>query len=131
MARFTELNQPEWEKWLSTRPQVIQDMAAKLPPDHLYQLLPNGNRCTIYAYNEDETVTVIISGEYNRILFGRNVFGISPADLIECELPGPDEELGDISQEAGYSSDDVDNILIPVIRKEMGFEECSNPKCSA
>lgn len=76
---------------------------------------------TICAYSEDGTVRVNITGEYNRILFSRQVFGVSPDDLAECDLPGPDEELGDIAAEAGYTNEDLDNILLPQLREEMGL----------
>lgn len=129
--QFCELNEPEWSEWLNGRPQVIKDMAAKYPPNVLFRLPgERGNRCHIHAYNDDGTVIVTVSGQFNRILFGRNVFGVDPATLVECDLPGPDEELGDVSQEAGYTQEDVENILIPRIREEMGIKACNHDGCT-
>jgi len=49
-----------------------------------------------HSYNEDGTLSVIVSGEYNLIIFERKVFGISPNDLTECDLPSEDDVLGTI-----------------------------------
>lgn len=40
------------------------------------------------------TCRVGVSGEFNLVTFERDVFGIDPKDLEECDLPGPDELLG-------------------------------------
>ena len=94
MAIINELNEVEWNKWVSTRPKIIQEMCKKFPPDRLYKLKNSGHRVTILSYSEDETLTVTVSGEYNSIMFDRNVFGIRQDDLKECDLPGCDEVLG-------------------------------------
>lgn len=106
------------EEWLATRPKVIQDMAKLCPPDRLYRM-SSGHRCTIYSYSEDRTVTVEVTGEFNRVVFGRRVFGIPVDELVECDLPEPGEDLGDTAQEAGYDEKDVREILIPKIRESM------------
>lgn len=80
------LNETEFEAWLATRPPVIQEMARRVPPDRLYRI-DSGHRCTIYSYNESGTVTVEVTGEFNRVIFGRRVFGIDPATLVECDGP--------------------------------------------
>jgi len=38
-------------------------------------------------------MTVNITGEYNTIIFPRQVFGISPDDLEECDLPAQSEQV--------------------------------------
>jgi hypothetical protein len=111
-------NLSAWEEWFASRPPVIQDMIRRYPATRLYRMA-DGHRATIYSYAEDGTVTVNVTGEYNRVLFSRQVFGIPIETLVECDLPGPDEDLGDTSQEAGYSEEDVRNILIPQIREDM------------
>lgn len=117
MAIIRELDQAAWNEWVSKRPVVVQELCRRLPPDRLYLMKSSGHRVTLCSYDEDGTVTVNVTGEYNRVLFSRSVFGISPDDLEECDLPGPDEDVGDTSADAGYSDDDVDNILIPEIRR--------------
>lgn len=97
MAKHIELT-PEQEeesrKWLEEKPQAIRDMVAKIPPDRLYRIKPDGKRVCIYAYAENGTVSVIVSGKYNLVAMDRLVFGVKPEDLEECDLPGPDEKVG-------------------------------------
>lgn len=100
------VDQAGWEQWLSTRPDVIKQLVARLPPDRLYLLKTSNHRVTIYSYNEDGTVSVVVSGKYNRVLFERNVFGIKPEDLEECDLPPADEETG-----AGLHGEEVDQYI--------------------
>jgi hypothetical protein len=108
-----------WNEWVQSRPACIQELCGRFPPDRLYRLKDSGDRCTIYSYNEAGTMTVEITGEYNRCLFERNVFGIAPSNLVECDLPGPDEELGCMAAEAGMTEKEVNEVLIPIIREEM------------
>jgi len=85
-----------FDQWVASRPDKVQELIRKLPPDRLYLLKTSGHRVTIYSYNEDNTLTVTVTGKYNMITFARNVFGIKPEDLEECDLPGPDEPLGEL-----------------------------------
>ena len=48
----------------------------------------------IYSFGENGTLTVVVSGKYNKIDFERKVFGIDPDDLNPCELPQEGEPLG-------------------------------------
>jgi uncharacterized protein YodC (DUF2158 family) len=84
MATLFEIT-PEAQAWIDERPEVIKAMIAKTPPNRLYSLKPHGERVTIYSYAEDGTVTVYISGQYNCHMFDRQVFGINPDDLTECD----------------------------------------------
>jgi len=81
-------------EWRATRPPLIQDLIDRFPPWTLFMLKDTRHRCTIYSYNENGTLTIVISGQFNLINFGRRVFGIHPDDLTECDLPHPDEPLG-------------------------------------
>jgi len=120
MATILEWNEEEragWERWVASRPPVVQQLARQFPPNQLYRLKTTGHRVTPYSYSEEGTLTVDITGQFNRVLFGRRVFGIRPEDLEECELPQPGEDLGDTAAEAGYTEDDVKKILIPRLRE--------------
>ena len=118
MAIIKEIDQAALTEWAASRPQVIRDLIAKCPPDRLYLLKTSSHRVTLRSYCENGTVTV--TGEYNRVLFSRYVFAVNPDDLEECELPSADEDVGDTSAEAGYSQEDVENILIPKLRANGG-----------
>jgi hypothetical protein len=93
IIEWTEEQKNLWEEWVSTRPKVVQDMCRRFPGDRLYKY-KGDKRVTIYSYAEDGTVTVNITGEYNLLSFSRQVFGINPEDLEECDLPLPSEVLG-------------------------------------
>lgn len=94
IIEWTPEQQAEFDDWVASRPPKIQAMVRSHPPNRLYRLTSTNQRVTIFAYGEGGTVQVIVSGQYNLIVFDRKVFGINLAELIECELPGPDEELG-------------------------------------
>lgn len=133
MAKIGEIDETMWAEWLATRPAIVQALAARLRPDTLYRLRGSGHRCTLYSYNENGTVTVTVDGRFNRVLFGRNVFGISPEDLEECDLPTTGEDVGDLAEEAGYSERDVEEILIPRLREvfRMRQETSGHPEPDA
>jgi hypothetical protein len=90
----TEEQRAGFMEWRTTRPKVVQDLIDRFPPWTLFMIKDTRHRCTIYSYNEDGTLTVSITGQFNLINFGRRVFGIHPDDLVECDLPHPDELLG-------------------------------------
>ena len=92
-----------YAEWVAQRPEsirkVIDDL--KLTPWTLYKLKTTGQRVTVGAFSEPEVggkVTCIISvlGEFNLVCHERSVFGIDPYDLEECDLPGPDDPVGNL-----------------------------------
>ena len=91
---FSEKERKEWEAWIETRPKSIQKMIKKFPPDILYRMKSTGHRVALYSYEEDGTMTVLVTGKYNKLSLERRVFGIKAEDLVECDLPDEDEELG-------------------------------------
>jgi hypothetical protein len=92
IAEITDLS--VWEDWVSSRPSVVQDLCRRYPPDRLYSMKPNGQRVTLVSYFEDGTVKVNVSAQWNFVTFERQVFGVDPADLEECDLPTADEMTG-------------------------------------
>ena len=77
-----------FKEWLVDRPQVIKDLADKLPPWNRYMIQGTGQYCSVVSYFEDGTVTVRVDGHrlegldavYNELPI--KVFGILPLDLI-------------------------------------------------
>lgn len=97
MATFKEWTseiESEFAKWLEGRPPIIIELARRFPPNKLYRLKTSGHRVFAVGYGEGGTVTVAVTGEFNFVAFERQVPGIAPEDLEECDLPGPDELLG-------------------------------------
>ena len=95
MAKIKKIADEEsWAAWVASRPPIIQELCALLPPDRLYLLKTSGHRVTLISYSENRTVTVAVSGDFNAVTFEREVFGIKPEDLEECDLPDDDEPLG-------------------------------------
>ncbi len=104
MARFTQPT-PEleagWNEWVRSRPDNIRAVAERFDPWSLYRLKSPGHRVTIFSFGEVEdsdavTLTVAVSSEYNLVAFSRRVFGINPDDLEPCEMPAPNERLGEL-----------------------------------
>ncbi len=123
MAKVFELTaeqQQEADEWLKSRPPVIQELYAKCPADRLYLLKTSGHRVTIFSYSEGGTLTVTVSGDFNQVMFERNVFGIKPEDLEECDLPGPGEEVG----VALKTQEEVDAYL-DIVRAAEGISNVS------
>lgn len=118
MAVVHELDQDAWEDWVSTRPAVIQALCRRLPPDRLYLLKSSGHRVTLHSYSDDGTVTVDVAGEYNQVMFERRVFGISPDNLEECDLPGDSESLG-----AVLTEDDETEQYLDFLRVECDTDD--------
>jgi len=79
----------EWEEWLKDRPYIIKELAKRFPPNELFLLKTTGQRVYLMAYSEDNTVTVAITGDFNKCLFDKSVFGINPDDLEPCDIPDP------------------------------------------
>jgi hypothetical protein len=99
MAKICELDEQGWREWLAGRPPAVRALAEKYPPDRLYRMADTGHRVTLLAYAEDGTVRVAVTGRFNLVSFERQVFGVDPATLVECDLPGPDEPLGSMDMD--------------------------------
>jgi hypothetical protein len=69
-----------------------------LEPWKLYRM----GRHRVYVVSIEEpkdpgapvTVKVAVTGQFNFVAMERDVFGVLPEELVECELPGPDEMVG-------------------------------------
>lgn len=94
MAIIMKIDPTAWAAWVADRPEKVRDLCARLPSDRLYRMKSSGHRCTLVSYNEDGTVCVAVTGQYNLVSFDRMVFGVPADDLEECELPLPGEPLG-------------------------------------
>jgi hypothetical protein len=107
MTKIAEIDQVAWQEWVDSRPPVVKAMCERLPPDRLYRMKSTGQRVTMIGYSENRTVRVSITGQYNAMTFDREVFGIDPDDLEECDLPPSDEPIGTLLTE----QEDVDALL--------------------
>ena len=92
MAIIGEIDQDEWNDWVATRPKIIQQLCKELPPNRLFRL--GNKRVFVTSYEEDGTVSVQISHEFNPLTIDYGVFGVHPQELNECELPTQDELYG-------------------------------------
>lgn len=110
----SEPNDQAFREWVAARPPHIRAGIKALPPWKLYRLSSSGHRVTIHSYDEcacggleyhDDccgglSLTVSVTGRFNLVNFSRNVFGILPRELVECDLPEAGERLGEtMSQE--------------------------------
>lgn len=108
-----------WDQWVASRPPVVRELAKKFPADRLYRIKKSGDRGKISAYNEDGTITLAVDGTFCWVMFAKNVFGLHPDDIEECDLPGPDEKLGDFSAESEENRAYVDNVFIPAVQAKV------------
>lgn len=95
MAILFEIDPSILEQWLEDKPEAIRAAVKTHPPNKLYSF-QGKDRCTIQAYQESGNVTVAITGEFNKLLFGKMVFDVPLSYLTECDLPAPNEELGEM-----------------------------------
>jgi hypothetical protein len=100
----------DWDMWVSELPAAVRETLQRydLKPWKLYRLKSSGHRVTLYSVDEPNdgsapTLKVVVSGRFNMLTFDRLVFGISPDDLVECDLPEDAEPLGTV-----LSHDEVD-----------------------
>jgi hypothetical protein len=98
MAILFRLNK-EWQSWVDSRPDLIKKMCEKYPPNRLYLYKPTRQRVTIYSYSTDGTMTVVISGDFNAVIFERKMCVVVPEELEECDLPKKDELCGAVFEE--------------------------------
>lgn len=87
-----------YRQWVDTRPLAVRILAQRFDPWSLYRFKPSGHRVTVLSFDEridgTVTLTVLVSGQYNAVLFERNVFGVRPDDLESADVPHPDERTG-------------------------------------
>lgn len=107
-----------YREWVASRPEAVRLVAERFEPWSLYRL--NGKqRVTIVSFGEQAdggvSLTVRVSGDFNAVMFERDVFGINPDDLEPCDLPAPDEHTG-----ALLTYDEVDE-NIDAIRAMAGI----------
>ena len=103
MARIIEPTAEEiagYLAWVAERPPAVKAVAERFKPWALYRLTTTGHRVTLRSFGEGDdgavTLTVRVSGDFNAVIFERDVFGILPDDLVECDLPTADEPLGTV-----------------------------------
>lgn len=94
IAEPTAKDVKEWRAWVRSLPPKPRAVAERFEPWRLYRLKDTGDRVTFYSVADDGTLTVVVSGAFNVVVFDRRVFGIDPDNLEECDLPGPNELVG-------------------------------------
>ena len=110
----TEEQERSFAAWVAERPEVVRALIGrmKFDPWTLYRLKSTGHRVGVTSFGEvcdpkpgkpPVTLTLCVSGRFNLVAFERNVFGIDPDDLEECDLPAADEPVGS----AGLSPEEV------------------------
>ncbi len=126
MARIidpTEEQEQGYREWVAARPPAVRAVAERFDPWSLYLLKTSNHRVTIMSFGEgidgSVTLTVRVSGDYNAVMFERDVFGINPDDLTPCELPAPDEHTGALlTQEEAYENIDAIRAMAGITPKQ-------------
>ncbi len=94
IAERTEAEQKDWDRWADGKSPIVRELHARFDPNVLYRYAETGQRCTVTAFLETGTVNINISGRYNKVDVNKTIQNVDPSMLEECDLPGPDEELG-------------------------------------
>jgi hypothetical protein len=128
MARYYEPTPErigEYSAWLADRPDNVRAVAARFRPWELFRLGPH--RVFVRSFHEEPdgsvSLAVIVSGKFNRVVIERQVFGIDPAELTPCELPGPDEPVG------AMLTDPADIDVYIAALKAAHPDHCDDPDC--
>ena len=124
MARFaqpTSEQEAGWAAWVAERPDNVRAIAERFEPWSLYRMKSTGQRCTVYSFGEQEdgkvTLTVNVTGDFNVVIFDRQVFGIDPEDLEPCELPADDELTGAALTDEAAIDEFVETVRPHVLKK--------------
>jgi hypothetical protein len=104
LKEFSPEEARDWDDFVASRPPAVADLCRRFPPNRLYRLKDTGHRVTISSYFEGGTLKVFVGAEFNQVMFEREVFGISPDNLEECDLPEAAEPTG-----AAMSPEEVDD----------------------
>jgi len=75
------------------------------------------------GYGDDGTIIVTVSGKYNFVMFERNVFGIKPEDLEECDLPSEGEKVGTVFK--GEQADEYVKMMSQLMRTDDPKKGCA------
>lgn len=93
MNRFdpTDEQVAVWEQWLSERPDDVREIASRFRPWRKYRLKSTGQDAVFVGVDELEcgclTLRVLAGVDGLPIETWNQVFGISPSDLIDNEMP--------------------------------------------
>ncbi len=126
MARYTEPTVEQihaWKTWVTERPAHIRTVIERFDPWTLYRMKSTGQRVTVQGFsgseNDKVTLTVAVTGQFNLVTHERAVFGISPDDLEECDLPEPTEQLG--SMLTSQQVEDNIDVMRVMVRPDLWY----------
>lgn len=90
----TKKQEQGYRRFVSKLPAKARVVAQRFDPWTLYRLRDTGDRVIVRSFSDEGLLTVTVSGYFNLVLFERDVFGIHPSELEECDLPTVDEPVG-------------------------------------
>jgi hypothetical protein len=103
-----------WKEWVASRPHNVRVVAERFEPWSLYRMKSTNQRVTLVSFGEQEdgkvTLTVNVAGDFNFVVFDRQVFGIDPDDLEPCDLPPRDAITGALLTEEAAINEYVDSV---------------------
>lgn len=83
---FSEEQEKIWNDWVAERPLIIRALCQRFQPNCIYLHKRTGQIVIPSAFDEDNTVQVIVARRLNGGIFPtKNVFGVDP-DVLE-EIP--------------------------------------------
>jgi hypothetical protein len=96
----TDKDRLAWYNLVESSPPNVRAVARRFFPWQLYRLKDSGHIVTIDSFCEapdgSVTLNVDVTGQYNKVWFDRQVFGVKPEDLESCDPPPPGSEVGTV-----------------------------------
>lgn len=84
LYEFSEEQEKIWNEWVAERPPIIQALCQRFQPNCIYRHTRTGQIVLPCAFDEDNTVQVIVPRQLNGGIFPtKRVFGVDPDALVE------------------------------------------------
>ena len=82
MKKLSKTGKEVMDKYMSTKPDAVQKLYRRLPPDRLYRMKATKHVVRLHNYNQNGTVTVLVLRDENPdVLFSRRILEVRPEDL--------------------------------------------------
>lgn len=97
IEQWSEEKTQAWKARAATFPHHLRALAESFPPNKLFRHKHTGYRVTVCNFaNDGRHVAIKVTGKFNLLPFNYVEFEVPIEDLVECDAPGPQEEVGEL-----------------------------------